>query len=89
MSIYCKVCKYEMTTAGFMGNLTAEVFEILKARFTRFAFWDDFMNDFANHQKLCCPQCENYVAWLTEPEVKKRKKRQKIAKAYNNEKQAS
>lgn len=64
MSLKCKACSYEMTTSGFLGFLTAELFQILKARLTRGIDWESYMGSFANHQKLVCPECERYVSWV-------------------------
>ena len=64
MSLKCKACSYEMTTSGFLGFLTAELFQILKARLTRGTVWENYMGSFANHQKLACPECEKYVSWV-------------------------
>ena len=68
MSIKCKCCFYKMTTPEFLGHLTAELFEILKARLTRGLSdgWNDFMAGFANDQKISCPICEKYVSWVPE-----------------------
>lgn len=61
MSIKCKYCDYKLTTFGFLGHMTAEIFLLLqKSMQTRgiTVGWSHFMSEFSNKIKIPCAMCQ-------------------------------
>lgn len=67
MSIKCRHCHYEMTTFEFIGNITAEVFLLLKGETQTRSItesWNQFMAGFSNKIKTPCPMCKQ-IDWIS------------------------
>lgn len=66
MGIKYKFCKYEMTTFEFVGNMTAEVFLLLKEKTQTRGLvdnWNQFMAGFSNTMKTPCSMCQKINCW--------------------------
>jgi hypothetical protein len=60
-----------MSTCEFIGNITAEVFLILKEKIkTRGILdgWNQIMAGFSNTIELPCPMCKKFEYWLPDVE---------------------
>ena len=74
MSMFCRDCFYEMTTAGFLGSISGELFSMLKQwLITRNLVdaWDESMAGFATSNKIPCPICKHETSWLPASDRKK------------------
>jgi hypothetical protein len=55
-----------MTTFEFVGNMTAEVFSLLKEKTQTRGLadgWNQFMAGFSNTIKTPCPKCQKINCW--------------------------
>jgi len=67
MAIICKECKYALSVAGVIGDLTGKVCDITITYILPHIFKksgsEDFCIFWANQQKIACPQCCKYQYW--------------------------
>lgn len=73
MSALCEKCKYEFTEMSLAGHISSELYTLYKETQNSKIKQskgliqnkvNDFITAFMNNQKIPCPKCKEYIAWL-------------------------